>query len=182
MKFEKTGVAGAYRIVPEKREDSRGFFARVWCAREFEEQGLTPRLVQTNISFNRRKGTLRGLHYQVAPHEEAKLVRCTQGAIFDVVVDLRPQSSTYLKWFGAELSAGGHDMLLIPEGCAHGFQTLTDGAEITYQVSAYYAPEAERGARYDDPAFGIEWPLPVSEISPKDAGWEPFMNAKEVIE
>lgn len=181
MIFNETTVKGAYRILPEKKEDSRGFFARVWCAREFEEHGLTPKLVQTNVSYNRSKGTLRGLHYQIAPHEESKLVRCTEGAIFDVVVDLRPDSPSYLKWFGTELSAEAHDMLLIPEGCAHGFQTLTDGAEVTYQVSAYYAPEAERGARYDDPEFAIRWPLPVSEISPKDAGWHPYMK-EEVTE
>lgn len=182
MIFEETTVPGAFSIVPEKRGDDRGFFARVWCAREFEEHGLNPRQVQTNISFNRDKGTLRGLHYQLAPHAETKLVRCTRGAIFDVVVDLRPDSPTYRNWFGLRLSAEDHNMLLVPEGCAHGFQTLTDAAEVTYQVSAYYAPDAERGARYDDPAFTIDWPLPVTSISPKDAAWAPFGKEHEVIE
>lgn len=181
MIFKETPIPGAYSIVPEKREDDRGFFARVWCAREFEEHGLDPRQVQTNISFNRYKGTVRGLHYQIAPHAENKLVRCTSGAIFDVVVDLRPDSPTFSQWFGLRLSAEEHNMLLVPEGCAHGFQTLCDSAEVSYQVSEYYAPEAERGARYDDPAFAIDWPLPAAAMSPKDAAWAPFGTEHEVI-
>ncbi|MGH7930054.1 MAG: dTDP-4-dehydrorhamnose 3,5-epimerase family protein, partial [Candidatus Binatia bacterium] len=133
--------------------------------------------VQANLSFNWKNGTLRGLHYQVAPHEESKLVRCTRGALYDVIVDLRPQSPTYLRWLGVELTADNHRMLYVPEGFAHGYQTLVDATEAFYQVSAFYAPGAERGARYDDPAFGIEWPAEVIVISDKDAGWPDYSSA-----
>jgi dTDP-4-dehydrorhamnose 3,5-epimerase len=175
MKFAQTNLLGAFVITPELIEDERGFFARTFCWREFEEQGLNPNLLQCNISFNKRKGTLRGMHYQAAPYAEIKLVRCTAGAIFDVIVDLRPESPTFRQWFAAELSEKNHQLLYIPEGFAHGYQTLEDQTEIFYQVSAFYHPASERGARWNDPAFGIEWPLPASVISKKDSSfpdWE----------
>ncbi len=171
MHFEKTELNGAFIIDINEIIDKRGFFARAWCQQEFEEYGITSKLVQANISFNRRKGTLRGRHYQCAPYEEAKLVRCTRGGIFDVLVDLRPSSPTYTKWIGVELTAENHRMLFVPEGFAHGYQTLLDDTEVFYQVSEIYMPNAENGARYDDPAFGITWPLEALVISDKDAGW-----------
>lgn len=174
MLFEKTALEGGYIIDVKEIADDRGFFARAWCQHEFEEHGLTSKLAQANISFNRYKGTLRGLHYQASPHEEAKLVRCTKGGIFDVMVDLRPASSTYGKWVGVELTAENHRMLLVPEGFAHGFQTLQDDTEVFYQVSEFYTPDAEQGARYDDPTFEIAWPLEVSVISDKDASWPAY--------
>ena len=174
MIFQETKIGGAYRIEPERKGDTRGFFARVWCEKEAEAHGLTTRMVQSNISFNEQKGTLRGMHYQAPPHEEAKLVRCTAGAIYDVIVDLRPESSTFTEWIGAELTADNHRMLYVPERCAHGYITLEDAAEVMYQVSAFYAPEAERGVRYDDSAFNIQWPMPVQNISSKDKSWEEF--------
>lgn len=174
MKFGETPLAGAFVIDIEPIEDARGFFARAWCRRELEAHGLNPSLAQANLSFNRRKGTLRGMHWQEPPHAESKLVRCTRGAIFDVAVDLRPGSVTYLQWFGAELSADNHRMLLVPEGFAHGFQTLADDTEVFYQVSEFYAPQAERGARYNDPSFNIQWPLGVAVVSDKDAAWPDF--------
>ncbi len=174
MQFTKTGLEGAFIIDIQEISDPRGFFARGWCQREFEENGITANISQANISFNREKGTLRGLHYQKAPYEEAKLVRCTKGAIFDVAVDIRPDSSTFGKWVGAELTAQNHRMLLVPEGFAHGFQTLEDNTEVFYQVSEFYTPESEGGARYDDPAFGINWPIEVSVLSDKDANWPPI--------
>lgn len=175
MKFVETDLKGAYIIDIDEISDARGFFARAWCQREFESYGLTSKIAQTNISFNHRKGTLRGLHYQVVPHEETKLVRCTKGSIFDVMVDLRVESSTYGKWLGVELNEDNHRMLLVPEGFAHGFQTLQDNTEVFYQVSEFFNPDAELGARYDDAKFGITWPLEVSVISEKDANW-PFYN------
>ncbi len=168
MRFTETKVAGAFLIEPELLTDERGFFARTWDREELEARGLNPRLAQCSISFSHRRGTLRGLHYQVAPHEEAKLIRCTQGAIWDVALDLRPGSPTYGAWFGAELSAANRAMLYIPEGCAHGQLTLTDDAEVFYQISAPYAPAAARGVRFDDPAFGIEWPVEVEVINDRD--------------
>ncbi len=171
MLFKKTALNDAYIVDIQEISDERGFFARAWCQREFKKHGLTSNIAQANISFNRYKGTLRGLHYQLAPYEEAKLVRCTRGSIFDVMVDLRPASTTYGKWVGAELNAENHRMLLVPEGFAHGFQTLQDDTEVFYQVSEFYTPNAERGTRYDDPTFGITWPLEVSIISDKDASW-----------
>jgi len=175
MKFTKTELEGAFIIDIQKISDPRGFFARSWCKREFEEHGITSNLAQANLSFNREKGTLRGLHYQNAPHAEAKLMRCTKGAIYDVAVDLRPDSPTYCKWVSAELTAENHRMLLVPEGYAHGFQTLEDDTEVFYQVTEFYTPETEGGARYDDPAFGISWPLDVTVLSDKDANW-PHIN------
>ena len=171
MIFTETKLPGAYLIDVEKREDHRGFFARAWCQREFEEHHLVPRVVQANISFNKHKGTLRGMHYQLAPHAETKLVRCVRGALYDVIIDLRPDSSTYMQWLGVELTAEDYRMLFVPEGFAHGFQTLVDNTEATYQVSQFYTPGAEGGVRYDDPAFGIEWPIDVQVISDKDRSW-----------
>ena len=174
MIFEETKLPGAFIIRLEKREDERGFFARSWCQNEFEEHGLASHIVQANVSFNKQRGTLRGMHWQVSPHAETKLVRCTTGAIYDVAVDLRPDSPTYKQWIGVELTARNYTMLYVPEQFAHGFQTLEDNAEVTYQVSASYAPGAERGARYNDPAFGIQWPLDARVISEKDRNWPDF--------
>ncbi|MDR7554854.1 MAG: dTDP-4-dehydrorhamnose 3,5-epimerase [Armatimonadota bacterium] len=171
MIFLEADVQGAFLIEFEKRSDERGFFARTWCEREFAAAGLDVRFVQINISRTRRRGTIRGLHYQVAPFEEAKLVRCARGAIYDVVVDLRAESPTYMRWMAVELTADGCRMLYVPEGCAHGFQTLEDDSEVVYQVSQFYTPDAERGVRYDDPCFGIVWPLEVTVVSAKDRSW-----------
>ncbi|HZD00558.1 MAG TPA: dTDP-4-dehydrorhamnose 3,5-epimerase [Actinomycetes bacterium] len=168
MRFTETKVVGAFLIEPELIADERGFFARTWCREEFEAHGLNPSLAQCSISFNHRKGTLRGMHYQAAPHQEAKLVRCTLEAIWDVALDLRPGSPTYRTWYGVELSAANRAMLYIPEGCAHGFLTLADATEIAYQMSAPYAPAAARGVRFDDPAFGIEWPGEVVVVNDRD--------------
>jgi dTDP-4-dehydrorhamnose 3,5-epimerase len=174
MIFQETKLKGAFVIEMERFEDKRGFFARTWCQREAEANGLISRVVQTNVSFNTKRGTLRGMHYQVAPYEQAKLVRCTRGAIYDVIIDLRPDSPTCRKWAGVQLTAENYTMLYVPERFAHGFQTLEDHAEVTYQVSQFYSPESERGIRYDDPAFGIEWPLQVEVISDKDLRWGPY--------
>jgi dTDP-4-dehydrorhamnose 3,5-epimerase len=177
MIFTPTRLAGLWLVEIEPRADERGHFARTWCAREFAGHGLDTRLVQTSLSFNRRRGTLRGMHFQRPPHAEVKLVRCTRGAIWDVAIDLRPQSPTYGGWQGFELSAGNAAALYIPEGFAHGFQTLADESEVFYQMSAFYAPEAAAGVRYDDPAFGIDWPLPVASIAPRDAAWPDYRKA-----
>ena len=174
MIFTETKLKGAFIIELELREDERGFFARSWCRQEFEVHGLNIRLAQCNISFNKRKGTLRGMHYQLAPHAEAKLVRCTRGAIYDVIIDLRPDSSTFKQWISLELSAENHRMLYVPEGFAHGYQTLENNTEIFYQVSEFYHPESERGVRWDDPVFGIEWPLSMKIISAKDQSYAGF--------
>jgi len=156
--FRETEVAGGYVVEPERLEDERGFFARTFSAREFAARGLDDRVEQCSTSFNAKAGTLRGLHYQAAPHGEAKLVRCTRGAIYDVCLDLRPGSASYLRWTGMELSADDGRALFVPEGCAHGFQTLVDASEVHYQISTPYVPDAARGVRWNDPAFGIEWP------------------------
>jgi dTDP-4-dehydrorhamnose 3,5-epimerase len=174
MRFTETKVAGAFLIEPEPIADERGFFARTWCREEFADHGLSGELAQANISFNHRKGTLRGLHYQAAPHAEAKLVRVTRGAIWDLALDLRRDSPSYLAWFGAELSDANRHMLYVPEGCAHGFLTLTDDAEVAYQMSAPYAPEAARGVRFDDQAFGIEWPGEVVMVNERDRTYPDF--------
>lgn len=168
MLFRETKLKGAYLVEPERLEDDRGFFARTWCQREFETHGLNPRLVQCSISFNRKKGTLRGMHYQVAPHAEAKLVRCTMGAIYDVIVDLRPESPTFKQWIAEELTAENRAALCIPEGFAHGFQTLADNTEVFYQISESYYPDTSRALRWNDPVFGIEWPLSPTAISSRD--------------
>ncbi len=177
MKFTATPLGGAWVIDLEPNADARGFFARTWCRREFAEHGLSTELAQCNISLTRLKGTIRGLHFQHPPHAEAKLVRCTAGAIFDVVVDLRPESPTYRRWFGTELSAHNRRMLFAPEGFAHGFQTLADDSEVHYQMSACYQPEAASGVRWNDPALAIRWPLPVAAISPRDDAW-PWLPAE----
>ena len=178
MKFTETRLPGAFVIEIEPIEDERGFFARSWCAREFAARGLNACLAQCDISFNTRKGILRGMHYQAKPHEEAKLVRCTRGALYDVALDLRPDSPTYKSWVGVELTAENRKMLYIPEGCAHGFQTLEPETEVFYQMSACYAPGAARGVRWDDPAFGIEWPFAERILSDKDASY-PLFTAQE---
>jgi dTDP-4-dehydrorhamnose 3,5-epimerase len=172
--FTETGIEGAYVVDIEPREDDRGFFARAWCRREFEDAGLNADLVQINLARSYRMGTLRGMHYQGAPHAEVKLARCTRGAIYDVAVDLRPESPTFRRWFGLELTADNHRMLYVPEGFAHGYQTLTDDAEMCYQTSQFYDSASAGGVRYDDPAFGIDWPLPVSVISEADRSWPDF--------
>jgi dTDP-4-dehydrorhamnose 3,5-epimerase len=178
MKFTGTELEGAFVIDLEQRQDDRGYFARTFCTTEFAEHGLKAVFVQGNLSFNYRKGTLRGMHYQIAPATEAKLVRCAKGAIYDVIIDLRHDSPTYLSHFGVELTAESGRALYLPEMFAHGYQTLTDGAEVLYQVSEFYTPACERGIRYNDPAFGIEWPLPVADISEKDAAW-PLVDVTE---
>jgi dTDP-4-dehydrorhamnose 3,5-epimerase len=173
--FEQTRLSGAFLVDLERREDSRGFFARTWCANEFADHGLTTEVVQANVSFNPRQGTLRGMHFQRAPHAETKLVRCTRGAIYDVVVDLRRDSDTYKEWVGVELSADNRRALFVPEGFAHGYQTLVPDAEVFYQVSEYYTPGAEGGVRWNDRAFGIEWPDPDNAfLSDKDRSWPDF--------
>ena len=174
MIFTEVGLPGAYLIDVERREDDRGFFARTFCRREFEERGLNPSVAQANTSFSRWKGTLRGMHLQKPPHAEAKLVRCTQGSLYDVIIDLRPDSPTYRQWYGVELTAENHRMLYVPEGFAHGHLTLVDDTVVTYLVSEFYTPGAESGFRYDDPAFGIRWPEEVRVISEKDRSWPDF--------
>jgi dTDP-4-dehydrorhamnose 3,5-epimerase len=174
MIFTATHLDGAWLIDLEPREDERGFFARLWCRQELAAQGLDAEVAQESLSFNRHRGTVRGLHFQRAPHEETKIVRCTRGGIFDVIVDLRPQSPSYLRWQGFELAAENRKALYVPKGFAHGFQTLTDNAEIVYQISEFYAPEAAGGYRYDDAAFDITWSLPVTVISDRDRSWPPF--------
>ncbi|MBE9541541.1 MAG: dTDP-4-dehydrorhamnose 3,5-epimerase, partial [Proteobacteria bacterium] len=159
MNFIETDIEDLYIVELNKIGDERGFFARAWCEKEFSDKNLTSRMVQANTSYSKDKGTLRGLHYQVSPHQEAKLMRCIKGAIFDVAVDLRPDSKTYKKWFGIELTESNRNMLFIPEGFAHGYLTLVEDTEAFYMSSAFYAPEAERGVRWNDPAIGIEWPI-----------------------
>jgi dTDP-4-dehydrorhamnose 3,5-epimerase len=172
MKFSETALAGAYVIDLEPIVDRRGSFARVWCEREFADAGLSTKIAQVSVSYNAFKGTLRGLHYQGAPHEEVKLVRCTRGRIYDVIVDLRPESPTFLHWIAVELGGENQNcMVYVPERFAHGFQTLEDDTEVLYQVSEFYAPDSAKGIRYDDPRLGVEWPLPVSAISDRDASW-----------
>ena len=176
MVFQETNLKGVYIIEPERIQDERGFFARTWCKQEFQKCGINPKLVQCNISFNRKKGTLRGMHYQAAPCEEAKLVRCTTGAICDVIIDLRPDSETFKQWVTVELTAENRMMLYIPEGFAHGFLTLKDSTEVFYQMSEYFAPEYARGVRWNDPAFRINWPEKVVVISEKDKQYEDFVQ------
>jgi dTDP-4-dehydrorhamnose 3,5-epimerase len=173
MMFTATLLEGAWLIELDRREDERGFFARIWCRQELAAQDLDTEIAQESISYNHHRGTVRGLHFQRPPHEETKIVRCTRGAIFDVIVDLRRWSPTYLRWEGIELTAENRKALYIPKGFAHGFQTLTDNAEIVYQISVFYAPESAAGYRYDDPAFGIAWPLPTTLISDRDLSWAP---------
>jgi len=174
MKFIKTPLSGGCIIEIDQIEDDRGSFARSWCQREFAEHGLNSSVVQCNISFNRKKGTLRGMHYQSKPFEEAKLVRCTRGAIYDVIIDLRENSPSFRKWFAVELSEKNQRMLYVPECFAHGFQTLEDNTEVFYQMSEYYYPEYSRGIRWDDPLFSIEWPEEEGIISEKDQEYPDF--------
>lgn len=174
MLFRETELPGAFVIELQKYEDERGFFARSWCQKEFEAHGLNPRTVQCNLSFNKVKGTLRGMHYQVAPHAEAKLVRCTRGAIYDVIIDLRRKSPTYKQYVSEVLSSKNYKALFIPEGFAHGFQTLEDNSEVFYQMSEFYSPEHQRGLRYNDPAFRISWPIEATVISDRDRNYEDF--------
>jgi dTDP-4-dehydrorhamnose 3,5-epimerase len=171
VKFEESPLAGAYTIEMDRLEDERGFFARSYCAAEFAARGLSAAMPQSSVSFNERRGTLRGLHYQAEPHAEDKLVRCTAGSIYDVIVDLRPDSPTPRRWFGVELSAANHRSLFVPKGLAHGFMTLRDDTEVLYMISAPYAPGFERGVRWNDPAIGIAWPAAPSVVSARDAAY-----------
>ncbi|MFA5041383.1 MAG: dTDP-4-dehydrorhamnose 3,5-epimerase [Bdellovibrionales bacterium] len=182
MIFHPTPLKGAYTIELEKRGDDRGFFARYFCEKEYAQEGLEPRFVQINDSLSEKKGTLRGMHYQLAPAAEVKVVRCLRGALYDVIVDLRPDSPTYCKWFGAELNQDNRLMMYVPKGFAHGFLSLTDHVETLYLVSDFYAPKQERGLRYNDPKFGIAWPMKPLEISAKDAAWPDFDPAFHGVE
>jgi len=174
MRFTEAPLAGAFVVDAQRFGDARGFFARTFCEREFRERGLNPRVAQANVSYNERRGTLRGMHYQRPPYGEAKLVRCTRGAIHDVIIDLRPGSATYLGHFAVLLDEDNRTMLYVPEGFAHGFLTLADGTEVTYQMSAEYSPDHGAGVRYDDPAFGIRWPEPVRVIVERDRTYPDF--------
>lgn len=171
MRFMENGVVGAKVIDPNPHEDPRGRFIRAWCAQEFAEHGLDFVPVQANMGFSIRKGTVRGMHFQKAPALEAKLVRCTRGGLFDVVLDLRPGSASYGKWYGTELTAENGRMMYLPGGCAHGYQTLEDGTEMHYMASEFYTPSAASGVRFDDPAFGIQWPLAATVVSEQDHSW-----------
>lgn len=174
MIFKETGLPGAYVIEPERLSDARGFFARIWCEQEIADFHLNKHWVQSSISFNKQRGTLRGMHFQIAPHEEIKLVRCTMGAIFDVIIDLRPTSKTRLQCYAIELSAANRRTLYIPGGFAHGFQTVQDNSEVHYQMSAFYAPACARGVRWNDPAFQIEWPQDQPVINERDNSYPDY--------
>jgi dTDP-4-dehydrorhamnose 3,5-epimerase len=174
MHFRETTIPGAFLIDVEPRRDARGFFARAWCAEELAERGLCNRVVQCNIGHNEREGTIRGIHWQREPHAEVKIVRCTHGAIFDVIVDMRLDSPAFGRHFAVELSAANHQLLYIPAGVGHGYQTLTDGAEIFYQASEVFVPEVSAGLRYNDPALAIRWPREVTVIAPRDLTWPDF--------
>jgi len=171
MRFETTEIEGAFVIDLEPIGDDRGFFARSYCADEFARNGIDAVFVQENVGFSHRRGTMRGLHFQHPPHDEVKLVRCTRGSVWDVALDLRPRSGSAGRWVGVELAGDNHRMLVVPEGCAHGYLTLTDGAEVRYLTSRPYAPEAADGVRYDDPAFAIAWPVAVEVVSEQDRSW-----------
>ena len=177
MKFEALGLGNAQRIEIDRLGDDRGFFARSWARSEFEEAGLNADVVSTNVAYSRRRGTVRGMHYQRPPDQETKLVRCTAGAIYDAIIDLRPDSATFEQWAGVELTADNRSMLYVPEGFAHGYLTLADHTEVTYQVTAYYAPNSEGGLRWDDPYFAIDWPITdpsQTTVSDKDAAWPDY--------
>jgi dTDP-4-dehydrorhamnose 3,5-epimerase len=180
MIFSETKISGVYVIDVERRRDGRGFFARTWCERELQENGLTNSVVQENVAFSHKQGCVRGMHFQLFPHEEVKIVRCTMGAVYDVAIDLRPDSPTHKKWMAVELTADNHRMVYIPEGCAHGYQTLVDNSEICYQTSRFYAPDVARGVRYNDPAFSVDWPLPVQVISEADSSWPDYVANLEL--
>ena len=181
MIFRETHLPGAFLIELERREDDRGFFARTFCQHEFEEHGLEPVIAQANLAFNKRKGTLRGMHFQYPPAAETKLVRCTRGAILDIIVDLRPESPTYLGHVSVELSADNAVALYVPRRFAHGYQVLEAATETNYQVGEFYAPDAEGGLRHDDPALGLSWPLPVAEISDKDRQWALLADVEDEV-
>lgn len=176
MRFSETAIPGAYLVEIEPLGDERGFFARSWCADEFAKHGLNARLEQCNISYNKKRGTLRGMHYQTNPFPEAKLVRCTMGAIYDVILDLRRDSATFRSWEAFELSAANRRMLYIPEGVAHGFQSLLDDSEVFYQMSEFYHPECALGVRWDDPAFAVEWPVPDPVMSERDRSYPMYQT------
>ena len=175
MKFTQTKIPGAYLIEIEPHPDERGFFARSFCADEFQQHGLNTNFVQCNVSFTSQLGTIRGMHYQVSPDTETKLVRCTRGSIYDVILDLRPESPTFQQWTAAELTADNHQMFYIPSGCAHGLQTLENNTEVFYQMSGVYSTDAARGVRWNDPAFGIEMPLAMSIINDRDRSYPNFV-------
>jgi dTDP-4-dehydrorhamnose 3,5-epimerase len=174
MIFQATKLPGVYAVCIERKVDERGFFARTWCSREFESHGLSSLLVQCSVSFNAAKGTLRGMHYQAAPYPETKLVRCTRGAMYDVVVDLRRDSPAFKQWVGFTLNAENRQMVYVPEGCGHGFLTLAEGTEVLYQISEFYHPESARGVRWNDVAFRISWPEEVRVISERDRTYADF--------
>jgi dTDP-4-dehydrorhamnose 3,5-epimerase len=180
MRIIPTPISGAWLIEPERLHDERGFFARTWCQREIEKIGISASFVQCSLSFNAHSGTVRGMHLQARPHEEMKLIRCTAGAVFDVIVDTRPDSPSFRQWYGAELTCENRHQLFVPKGVAHGFQTLLDRTEVFYQMSEFYVPDSQRGFRYDDPAIHIAWPLPTTVISPKDSAM-PCLDALEFI-
>lgn len=175
MQFSDTSIAGVKLVEVRRITDDRGFFGRIWCQKEFEDYGIDSRTVQINTTLSHRAGTVRGVHFQDAPHAETKVTRCTRGKAFDIALDLRPASPTFKKWFGVELSADNQRMLVIPPGCAHGYQALEDCTELMYLTSEFYAPNAVRGVRHDDPAFSIKWPLPVAVISPQDSTWPDYL-------
>jgi dTDP-4-dehydrorhamnose 3,5-epimerase len=177
MIFHESPLKGAFLVDLDRKEDNRGFFARAFCAKEFEQHGIPGRMVQANMSFNFKRGTVRGMHYQVAPASEPKFIRCIRGAIWDVIIDMRPDSPTYRQHFGVELSAENRRAIYIPNLFAHGNQALTDEAELLYLVGEFYTPNCERGVRYDDPAIGIKWPIPVTVVSEKDQSW-PLLEVK----
>lgn len=181
MIFTETKLRGAFMIDVDRKEDNRGFFARTFCQHEFEDHGLRPVIAQANLAFNRRKGTLRGMHFQFPPVAETKLVRCTRGAILDIIVDLRPESPTYLEHVAVELSADNRRALFVPERFAHGYQALEDSTETSYQMGEFYAPGVEGGLAPGDPGLGLNWPLPITEISAKDATWAPLSEVEDEI-
>jgi dTDP-4-dehydrorhamnose 3,5-epimerase len=174
MIFSATDVEGAFVLRPERIEDERGFFARTYCVAELSEHGIDPQVVQRSVSYNHRRGTLRGMHFQVAPHEETKIVSCLRGSIYDVVVDLRPGSPSYRRWYGTTLTCDGFETLVVPKGCAHGFITLADDTLVHYEISEFHHPESARGIRYDDPAFGVRWPLDPTVINARDLAYPPY--------
>jgi dTDP-4-dehydrorhamnose 3,5-epimerase len=179
MIFTETRLQGAYEIDLDVHTDDRGYFARSYCWQEFQARGLNPKVVQCNVSYNKKRGTLRGMHYQEAPHEEAKLIRCVRGALYDVLIDLRPESPTFRQWTAVELRARPDKpsrMVYLPEGFAHGFQTLEDDTEVVYQMSEFYAPAAARGFRWNDPAFAVDWPEPVRVMSDRDSSYPDFVG------
>jgi dTDP-4-dehydrorhamnose 3,5-epimerase len=184
MRFTETGIAGAWVIDPDLRSDDRGRFFRAWCTGEFAEHGIQFLPLQANMGLSTLKGTVRGMHYQIEPAPEAKLVRCTRGAMFDVALDLRPGSPTFGQWFGTELTEDNGRMLYVPENCGHGYQTLEDGTEMHYMTSQIYTPSACRGARFDDPAFQIHWPLPAVAVSEQDRSWPlmPILDTEHGVE